>query len=127
MSSAEQSDSAIGPSDFDIFFINSIYFMIFLFGFEILRLVYKKCSLKILNGVEEMYIVHMLRARLLLYFRIGRLGRVYSISTHVLKHLVWSGDVPAGTVDTPPQVTHQTLRQQAQKWSHVGSWMCRRG
>jgi hypothetical protein len=48
--------------------------MFFLFGFEILRLVYKKLFLKILNDVEEMYIVHMLRARLLLYFRIGRLG-----------------------------------------------------
>jgi hypothetical protein len=43
-----------------------------------------------------------LRARLLLYIRIVRLGRVYTLSTHV-----WSRDVPAGTVDTPPQKPNQ--------------------
>ncbi len=35
--------------------------------------------------------VHRLRARLLLYIRIGRLGRVYTISTHVLN--MWYGHV----------------------------------
>jgi hypothetical protein len=41
---------AVGSSDFDIFFRNSICFMCFWFGLEILRLVYKKVFFEILNG-----------------------------------------------------------------------------
>jgi hypothetical protein len=40
----------VGSSDFDIFFRNSICFMCFWFGLEILRLVYKKVFFEILNG-----------------------------------------------------------------------------
>ncbi len=57
--------------------------------------------------------MHTLRARLLLCFSSGlgfrnrqaRLARarIYNIYTCV-KHLVWSRDVPEGTVGTPPQL-----------------------
>jgi hypothetical protein len=70
----------------------------------------------------------MLRARLLLYFRIGRLGRVYTISTHMLN--IWYGHVmcpqetggKSGYATTGPP---QTLRRQAKRLSRVGGRMLR--